>query len=292
MSFFKYKSRVKPFKQDIAPIGFYFDIFSTSLFQIPILPIPLRIDKIFYGQPTLIIIPNQRKLERIFKKYNFCIDYSLFYKIGLQNLLKYALSMQKEVSKKNITVSDTLRKWWEASNAIMTDNPDLVKSFTFITSEFIKTYSNITEKELDPSLNKQDYTLELNNYCDRIINYFRNKIEKNIFFVRKMDSFDIEKLYLERRKKYFPLEIEIGINDLNTNESNDMKFVPYLIYDDLLDCFSYNKTLLMNADIPINLKVYEDNKIINKTSTIDDIRTISSKIELKKLYLEEILEIS
>jgi len=292
MLFFKYKSKVKPFKQDIAPIGFYFDIFSTSLFQIPILPIPLRIDKVFHGQPTLFITPNQRKLERIFKKYGYFIDYSLFYKTGLQNLLKYAFSMQEEVSKKNLTVSDLLRKWWEASNEITTRNLDLDKSFTFITAEFIKTYSKINEIGLDPSINNKEYKIQLANYCDRIITYFRSKIEKNIFFVRKEDSFDLEKLYLERRKKYFPLEIPIVINDLKTNESRDMKFVPYLIYDDLLDCFSYNKKLLMNADIPINLKVYEDNKIINKTSTIDDIRTISSKIELKKLNLEELLEIS
>jgi L-rhamnose mutarotase len=292
MLFFKYKSKVKPFKQDIAPIGFYFDIFSTSLFQIPILPIPLRIDKVFHGQPTLFITPNQRKLERIFKKYGYFIDYSLFYKTGLQNLLKYAFSMQEEVSKKNLTVSDLLRKWWEASNEITTRNLDLDKSFTFITAEFIKTYSKINEIGLDPSINNKEYKIQLANYCDRIITYFRSKIEKNIFFVRKEDSFDLEKLYLERRKKYFPLEIPIVISDLKTNESRDMKFVPYLIYDDLLDCFSYNKKLLMNADIPINLKVYEDNKIINKTSTIDDIRTISSKIELKKLNLEELLEIS
>jgi hypothetical protein len=292
MSFFKYKSKPKPFKQDIAPIGFYFDMFSTSLFHIPILPIPLRIDKVFYGQPTLFIIPNQRKLKRIFKICGFFIDYYLFYKTGLQNLLKYALSMQEEVSKKNIALTEVLRKWWNASNGITTNNLDLVESFTFITAEFIKTYSDISEKELNPSFRKQDYTLELINYCDRIINYFRNKIEKNIFLVQKEDSFDIKKLYLQRRKKYYPLEIPIMINDLNTNESHEMKFVPYLIYDDLLDCFSYNKKLLMKAEIPINLKVYEDNKIINKTSTIDDIRTISSKIELKKLNLEELLEIS
>jgi hypothetical protein len=69
-----------------------------------------------------------------------------------------------------------------------------------------------------------------------------------------------------------------------------MGFVPYLIYDDLLDSFYYNKKLLKNTtDDSINLKVYEDNKIINKTSTLDDIRTKSSKIELKEINLKEIL---
>jgi hypothetical protein len=70
-----------------------------------------------------------------------------------------------------------------------------------------------------------------------------------------------------------------------------MGFVPYLIYDDLLDSFYYNKKLLKNStnNDTINLKVYEDNEIINKTSNIDDIRTKSSKLELKNLNLNEIL---
>ena len=69
-----------------------------------------------------------------------------------------------------------------------------------------------------------------------------------------------------------------------------MGFVPYLIYDDLLDSFYYNKKLLINTtDKTINLKVYEDNDIINKTSNFDDFTTKTFKIELKNLNLEEIL---
>ena len=100
----------------------------------------------------------------------------------------------------------------------------------------------------------------------------------------------MEKLYLERKQKYYPLVIKLPVNNLATNKTSEMGFVPYLIYDDLLDSFYYNKTLLINnTNDSINLKVYVDNEIINKTSNIEDIKTKSSKIELKNLNLTEIL---
>jgi hypothetical protein len=80
------------------------------------------------------------------------------------------------------------------------------------------------------------------------------------------------------------------IRNFITDKSLEMGFVPYLIYDDILDSFYYNKKLLEEGkNNTINLKVYENYKIINKTSTIDDLSTDSSKIGENSLDLEEIL---
>ena len=68
-----------------------------------------------------------------------------------------------------------------------------------------------------------------------------------------------------------------------------MGFVPYLIYDDLLDSFYYNKKFLENTD-SIDLKVYQHNEIINKRSTIENIGTKSNEIDLKDLNLEDIIQ--
>ena len=114
MPIFK-SNKIRSYKQDIAPMGFYFDIFTTSLFQIPILPIPLRIDKVFKAEPSLLILPNQRKLERLFKKFGICINYHLFYKIAIKNLLNYAHSKQVEVAGIKFDDSVLIRKWWKAS---------------------------------------------------------------------------------------------------------------------------------------------------------------------------------
>lgn len=285
----KYLNKLRTFKRDLAPMGFYFDIFSTDIFQIPILPIPMRIDKVSNGKPTLLITPNREKLEKVFKRLNLTINFHLFYIMGIKNFLNYANLKQKELTLRSLD-SDKIRKWWEASNNISAFNPDLGESFTFITSQFLKTYSYIDKNNLDPTQDKDEYKNKLIEYCDSIIKYFRNKIEKNIFFIKNEDKIEMEKLYLEGKQKYYPLVIKLPVYDLATNKTSEMGFVPYLIYDDLLDSFYYNKKLLKNTtDDSINLKVYEDNKIINKTSTLDDIRTNSSKIELKEINLKEIL---
>ena len=282
----KHLSKLRTFKRDLAPMGFYFDIFSTDIFQIPILPIPMRIDKLSNGEPTLFITPNLEKLEKVFKRLNLTINFHLFYITGIKNLINYANLKQKELTLRGLD-SDKIRKWWEASNNISAFNPDLGESFTFITSQFLKTYSYVDKNNLDPTQNKDEYKNILIEYCDSIIKYFRNKIEKNIFFIKNEDKIEKEKLYLERKQKYYPLVIKLPVNDLVTNRTSEMGFVPYLIYDDLLDSFYYNKKILINTtDDAINLKVYKDNKIIINT---DDIRTKSFKIELKNINIKEIV---
>jgi len=295
MPFFKSNgktlTKLKTFKNDLAPMGFYFDIFSTKIFQIPILPIPMRIDKLYNGEPTLLITPNLEKLEKAFKKLKLRINFNLFYFIGIKNFLNYANIKQNDLLTLRSLNGDKIRKWWKASNNISAFNPDLSESFTFITSQFLKTFSYIDKNNLDPTQDKDDYTNILIDYCDSIIKYFRNKIEKNIFFIENEDKIEMEKLYLEKKQKYYPLEIKIPVNDLIAKKTHEMSFVPYLIYDDLLDSFCYNKKLLINnTNDTINLKVYVDNQIINKTSNIDGIRTKSSKIELKNLNLKELLD--
>ena len=293
MPFFKSNrktlTKLKTFKNDLAPMGFYFDIFSTKIFQIPILPIPMRIDKISNGEPTLLITPNREKLEKAFKKLKLRINFNLFYFIGIKNFLNYASIIQKDLTLRGLD-GDKIIKWWKASNNISAFNPDLSESFTFITSQFLKTFSYIDKNNLDPTQDKNEYKNILIDYCDSIIKYFRNKIEKNVFSIENEDIIEMEKLYLEKKQKYYPLEIKILVNNLTAKKSHEMRFVPYLIYDDLLDSFYYNKKLLENTtDDAINLKVYEDNDIIIKTSNIDDIRTNSFKIELENINLNEIL---
>ena len=67
----------------------------------------------------------------------------------------------------------------------MAYNLDLRESFTFIISQFLKSYSNIDKEKLDPERNKEKYTSKLLEYCDSVIKYLRRKIENNIFLIKK-----------------------------------------------------------------------------------------------------------
>ena len=287
----KLPNKLRTFKKDLAPMGFYFDIFSTDTFQMPILLIPMRIDKLSNGEPTLFITPNPKKLDEVFKSLNLTINFQLFYTEGIKNFLNYANLKQKELTLRGLDRNKII-KWWNASNNISAFNLDLSESLTYITSQFLKTFSHIDKNNLDPTRDKNEYKNTLIEYCDSIINYFRIKIEKNIFLIKNEDKIETEKLYLERKRKYYPLVIKLPVTDMVNNKTSEMGFIPYLIYDDLLDSFYYNKKLLINStNDAINLKVYEDTQIINKTYSKDDIRTNSSTIELETINITEILDL-
>ncbi len=73
------------------------------------------------------------------------------------------------------------------------------------------------------------------------------------------------------------------MNNLKSKKKN-MNFVPYLIYDDVIDVFSYNKKLLSEGSKnQINLKIWNNNDIIYKLSNIEK---FNPECDLKNFKLE------
>lgn len=71
-----------------------------------------------------------------------------------------------------------------------------------------------------------------------------------------------------------------------------MYFVPYLIYDNIIDIFSYNKKSLLDCpQTAIDLKTWNYNGIINKRSNLDyiDAGGIITNFELQEIELNRIL---
>lgn len=292
MIFFKsLPVKLKSFKDDIAPIGFYFDLFCIEPFKIPILPLPMRIDKLSNGEPTLFIILDFGKLDALCDKLDLVVNYELFYSIGIKNLIEYAKLKKKELTMRDLDEKE-IQNWWKESINLSTHNLDLVESFTFISAEFLKTYNHIVKNNLDS--NQEDYRNVLSQYCITIIEYFRDKIEKNVFQLSKDGKIKEERLYLEKKKKFYPLIIKLPVYNEINDKVYEMGFVPYLIYDDLLDCFTYNLNLLKTSHInTINLKVYKDTQIINKRSNISDIEVFKQNtrtFNIHNIDLEKILQ--
>ncbi|MFX1413496.1 MAG: hypothetical protein ACFFA2_06605 [Promethearchaeota archaeon] len=272
--------KLKSFKDDIAPVGFYFDIFPTEYFKIPIFPLPMRVDKLSNGEPTLFINLEIHKLDALCEKLDLAIDFKLFYSIGIKNLIEYAKIKKKELTSRDLE-RKKVKNWWRESNSFSSNNLDLIESFTFINAEFIKMYSNIIQNNINST--QGDFRNTLIRYCESIVDYFRIKIEKNIFYINIDNELKEEKLYLERKNKFYPLIIKMPVHDKINDKVYEMGFVPYLIYEDLLDCFSYNLNLLKTKDYTINLKVYKDNLIINKRSNISDIEVFKQNIRTFKI---------
>lgn len=283
--------KLKSFKKDIAPTGFFFDIISSKLFKIPIAPVPLRIDKLTNGEPTLIVLPNTEYLERLFNDYKVNINYKLLYSIGLNNLITYAKEKYKEITKKTLQLKK-IREWWNSSKNISSNCIDLKESFTYLYSQFIKVFSIITQN----NLNDVESTNILIEYCDKIIQYFRFKIEENIFRIRHENHIKEEKLYIEKKNKCYPLVLKIEVLDRSNNKIYTRDFVPYLIYDDILNCFSYNRSILKKElkGKMINLKLYQNFNILNNISKYDEGKTYQQHLDidfLRTLKLNEILKV-
>ena len=270
---------IKSYKNDLAPFGFYFDIFALDLFKIPIMPVPMRIDKILRGDSTFFIIPDIESLSKLSKQLHYSINFESFFLIGFRNLLEYAKKQHYHLSFRTLKESK-LRDWFEQSKNFKFKIPILSENFTFALSEFIKTYSIIEKNDL--KLNDDEYIKELVKYCDVIIDYFKEIIEKNVFQVIENNSPINKQLYLVKKEKYYPNIIKFEVEDLTLNRVRKWNFVPYLIYDDILDCFSYNRKLLVDkTQLPCDIKIWSENHVICKLKE-------SEKSLLKEFKLQDI----
>ena len=281
----------KDYKKDIAPIGFFFDIVPTELFKVPILPIPMRIDKVAKGEITYFIRFNIDKLYSLFKELNLFIDFKLFFIIGIRNLLEYAKKNCNDITLRSFK-KDLLRKWFNNSISIEVDLPDLTEDLTYLLSEFLKTYSFINNL----NVNDEKYIKELINYCDRIIEYFQERLESNSIRIKSNGDYKEEKIYFIKKSKYYPRIIEINIEKFRGDEKNivkKMRFVPYLIYEDILETFLYNKQLLTNQkQKPYKFRFFKEKEIILKDTniTINNLKkNIQGIFEIKNIELENLI---
>ena len=259
-------TKLKSNKSDISPIGFFFDVIATKVFKIPVIPAPMRIDKVIYGDPTLFILPDFKKLDELGEKLDLYIDFESFFKVGIGNLISFAKVKYNETNYRTLK-NENIRKWFNQSQNIKADIPDLSEAFTFLISEFLMLYSNIEKKSLTPD--SESYRLNFIQYCERVITYFREKIEQNDFQIIVKGEKKIVQLYLEKKNKYLPQIISIDIFNIRNNRIKKMAFVPYLIYDDLLDCFTYNKNTLTEEQKKANyINLHDLNTIIKNKSNI------------------------
>jgi hypothetical protein len=281
-SFFKSPVKLKSFKRDLAPVGFYFDIFATEIFKIPVMPVPMRIDKLTNGDLTLFILPDIGNLNKMLKKLGLTINFKNFFSLGISNFINFAKGKYKEIIHRDLR-REMIIKWFENSRSIKTEIPSFTEVYTYLLLEFLNTFSNIEDKGLDPSL--EGYTTELLRYCDKIISYTREKIENNLVIIKEEGSTKAVELYSEKKENYYPKIITIKID-----KKTKMNFIPYLIYDDILDIFSYNKKILLEGkQTPVDIIIWKNNRIINKDTNINYNKGLLKDFELEKIDIERVL---
>ena len=276
------KIKLKTFKSDLAPIGFFFDLIPNDYFEIPIMPIPMRIDKLSNGQPNFFILPDL-SIEN--NKLN--IDLKRFLSIGLQNLVVYSKKKYNEMTHRDLKETKIL-KWFEGSTSLNAEIYSLTETFSYVISEFLKVaYKIITN---DIQIEDNDYLSLILEYCTKMIKHSQDIIEDNIFFIKKDNSEENVKLYKEKKNTYHPEIIKIETFDFSINKHLKKYFVPYLIYDDLFECFSYNKQILIeHPERMLPMSLWIKNRIINKEPIIDnfDVKKLApNTINLNDINIE------
>ena len=111
-SFFNAPVKLKSYKKDLAPIGFYFDIFATEIFKIPVMPVPMRIDKLTNGDATLFIFPDVKNLNKLLKKLDLAFNFKNFFLHGISNLINFAKEEYKKITKRNLK-DEIIINWFE-----------------------------------------------------------------------------------------------------------------------------------------------------------------------------------
>lgn len=265
--------KIKTSKQDVAPIGFFFDIYSIDTFSLPISPIPMRIDKIYRTQPSLFITPKLEILKDFLLTSAYDIDWEKFYYQGIINLINYGKKKIWEVSH-HLLGKDLVLKWFLKSKSISAEISSLQDDLTYHYIEFVKVINQIKSNDL--KFEDGAYREALIDYCDKMIDYFVKRLENNVIVINHNDSDYEQSIYKEKRGKAYPSLILIKVKKTGKKQATSkMCFVPYLIYDDIIDSFTYNKKLLIEGDLRyINISDLESNGIIIKGSKIDNYNSV------------------
>jgi len=262
-------------KNDLAPVGFFFDLFSSELFKIPILPIPLRIDRLFNMQPIYIIRPDFVKILNFLEKNSKTLNFKNFYTYGFQNFINYAKKQHININNEELQ-NNQIIEWFNIVNNNQLNFDILKNEFTYLILEYLKTYVYLSDKQILENEIIEEKFLE---YCSNVVVYFREKLEKNIIKIKVENELIEDSLYFKKRGKIFPKIVKFKLK----KENKTIKFVPYLIFEDILDTFYYNgKLIKVKSKELINLNFLEKNDIINKRS--------ATNLSIKKIIKDNIFE--
>ena len=291
--------KFKTYRSDASPFFFFIDIFPLDLkiFETPhslalakhiknnpIMPLPMRVDRVFNGESSIVIRPNSPVSFPLNESIVAIINPIPFLQLGIENLLFFAeirSSQQLLRSLKNQKV----KEWWENTRYLYGNLRQIEEDF----SAFLKAYLYTIIKA---EINEEDITGAAIEYCEIVNNICKEKMLKNKILVEIKDSQESVKLYREKKTKsreklniikkmeYHPELIDIEVfnfsdisfpnkkdfgNDIIKNyDSRVAKYIPLLLYDDLQECMIQNIILLEKSETELLCPSFllENNAII------------------------------
>lgn len=308
-------SRFKKYKSDAAPFFFYMDIFplSTSPYEkdylkdliskikrnFIIMPIPIRVDKIYNGQKSVMLRPLEPIHFKIREDLMALINPKPFLQKGINNLVQLSEVRSLEVLHQPIE-SYNIEKWWNQTKFIYANSYQLEKDF----SAFLRGYLNFMVRA---KFKGGDLKEAAKNYCHMIVDICEKRITFNSMTTEVEGKFVKTNIYVKKTKKvlqnwdfkeqvvYHPKLIDIELFDfkegkypkskenlkseISSKKSEILKYIPFMIYDDLLECMLQNlENLERDENDILDPSILIDKNIIK----IYNIEEFPDKINLTK----------
>ncbi len=252
------------------------------------MPIPMRIDRVFNGERSVLIRPKEPISFSVSKDLTAIINPYPFLQSGFEKLLYFTEVRSREKFLSSLT-SKRVLEWWELTKFLYGNLQSLEEDF----SAFLRAYLHSIVKA---KILEEDLVNAAQNYCQLIADVCRKRMEQNSILVEvkgKQENVKMYKIkeitYYKKFKKtsetqYHPELIDIEIYDFSqkgfskakedrTNfmgklKTKELKYIPLLFYDDLLECMLQNLQKLENnhTEILDPSLLFEKNIIFTKKS--------------------------
>ncbi len=271
----KVETKYKTYKSDAAPFFFYIDVIPLDLTQYeikhhlellktiqynPIMPLPSRVDRVYNGVSSTLIKPRNPISFSIGENNLAILNPTPFIRFGIEKLLHFTeirASGQFAIS----LYTDNARKWWNATRFLYAKLRALEEDF----AAFLRAYIYIV---LVAKLNEEDLVGAAIKYCELIKDVCEKRINDKQILVEAKDRERIVNMYKmkegrvqQKRFKFskesllYPSFVDIEVVDSRNLKnspvyevdysivkkiSKSLKYIPLLIYDDLLECMLQN----------------------------------------------------
>ena len=303
-------NKFKTYKFDAAPFFFFIDIFPPDYSNVnkpnlanlinsigtnPIMPLPMRVDRVFNGERSVLIRPKEPVSFPITEDLTAIIDPLQFLKFGFEKLIYYTEVRSREKFFLSLSL-ERVSKWWQFTKYLYASLSTLEDDF----SAFLRAYMHTI---IRAKIIGGDLIEAANDYCQILSDLCRKRLEQNSIITQVEGKQENVKMYREKEATYYrkfkkskeveyhPELIDIEICDLSkigfSLENNDrtsiiktlknsvIKYIPLLFYDDLLECMLQNKKRLENGgnDLIDPSFLLESGVIITKNA--EDLETIN-----------------
>ncbi|NHJ19349.1 MAG: hypothetical protein EAX91_00290 [Candidatus Lokiarchaeota archaeon] len=278
--------RFKTYKSDAAPFFFFIDIFplDLNLFDTPhslalakhiknnpIMPLPMRIDRVYNGVSSILIRPNSPVSFPLNESIVALVNPVPFLQLGIENLLFFTEIRSQQRLLRSVR-KEKVKEWWENTRHLYGNLHQVEEDFAAFLKAYLYTIVNAKINEEDITGAALEYCEIVNNICKQRM--LKNKIlveiknaQKHVKLYREKTAKRREKLTIVKKLEYhpdlidievfnfsdtgFPKQMDFKNSNLKNYGSIVAKYIPLLLYDDLQECMLQNMKLLETNEISL-----------------------------------------